>query len=270
MRVALFIPCYVDQLRPAVGIATLEILEALDLEVVYPEAQTCCGQPFLTAGKTDTARKLAGRYVDVFSNVDGIDAIVTPSGSCAATMRRHLPDLVPDRRAGEIAERTKELCEFLVELDAPTRLAGSFAQRVGLHTSCHALRELRLGTPSETREPPRADPARLLLESLDGLELIDLVRRDECCGFGGVFSVTEEAVSCRMGRDRLADHRRGGAEVIASTDVSCLLHLDGLARRGTSQPRMLHVAELIAESLSLAASDGPGGAGSAGGTDGPR
>jgi L-lactate dehydrogenase complex protein LldE len=252
MRVALFIPCYVDQLRPEVGLASLDVLEALGIETVFPEDQTCCGQPFLTAGETEGARELGRRHARIF---EGYDAVVTPSGSCAATLRQHLPRLVPEASATEVAGRTRELCEFLVEQGALARLRGRLgpvAGRVGLHASCHALRELRLGSPSETREPPRPDPARRLLECVEGLELVDPARRDECCGFGGVFAVAEEAVSCRMGLDRLADHRSAGARIVTSTDISCLLHMEGLARRRGLPIRTLHVAEILAASLGAA------------------
>lgn len=247
MRVALFIPCYVDQLKPSVGLASLALLERLAIEVEFPRDQTCCGQPFLTAGEVQHARDLARRHVELFA---GFDAIVTPSGSCAATMRQQLPRLVSGSRAEDVAGGTRELCEFLLEQGAQSRLGGRFPHRVGLHASCHALRELGLGSPSETREPARVDPARVLVSSLAEIELIELRRRDECCGFGGLFSVEEEAVSCRMGLDRIADHRRGGAEIIASTDVSCLLHLDGLARKRGLPIRTLHVAEILWEALS--------------------
>jgi L-lactate dehydrogenase complex protein LldE len=141
-----------------------------------------------------------------------------------------------------------ELCEFLVANEAAATSAPppAFPHRVALHASCHALRELRLGTPSETRESPRMDPARALLERVPGLELVPLTRPDECCGFGGVFAVEEEAVSCRMALDRLADHRAARAEVITSTDVSCLLQLEGVARRRGFALRVLHVAEILA------------------------
>jgi L-lactate dehydrogenase complex protein LldE len=243
MRVALFVPCYVDQLKPEVGLATLEVLRSVGIEPEYPLDQTCCGQPFLTAGERDSAARLAQRFTQVFGH---FDRIVTPSGSCAATVRRHLSRLAPDPTAAAVATATRELCEFLVETDRIPPASVSFPGRVGLHASCHGLRELGEGNPSETREPPRRDPARVLLEGIDGLELIDLSRRDECCGFGGVFAIEQEAVSTRMGLDRLADHRRGGAEVLTSTDVSCLLHLEGLARRREDPLRVLHVAEILA------------------------
>lgn len=261
MRIGLFIPCYVDQLRPAVGIATVRLLESLGLAFEFPEAQTCCGQPFLTAGERGHARRLGERFVDVFA---GYDVVVTPSGSCAATLRGHLAELVRDPRAQALAARTRELCEFLVERDVAPDHAGHFPHRVALHASCHALRELRHGRPSESRgggdgaDGAVLDPARRLLEAQSGLALVPLSRSDECCGFGGIFCIEEEAVSCRMGRDRLADHARAGASVVTSTDVSCLLHLEALARRQGSPLVFRHVAEILAESwLGPDGADGP-------------
>jgi L-lactate dehydrogenase complex protein LldE len=248
MRVALFVPCYVDQLRPAVGLAALDLLEAAGCEVDFRPQATCCGQPFLTAGESRHATRLARTFLEVFRDADA-EAVVVPSGSCVATVRGHLERLTGDRDAAALAARTRELCDFLDELGAGQRLPPprrAFPRRVGLHSSCHALRELGLGTPSETRDTPRADPAARLLAAIPGLTLVDLARRDECCGFGGVFAIEEAAVSSRMGRDRLEDHARGGAEIVASSDVSCLLHLEGLARRNGPPLPMLHVAEILA------------------------
>jgi L-lactate dehydrogenase complex protein LldE len=241
-EVALFVPCYVDQLRPTVGLAALDLLEARGWAVAVPREQTCCGQPFLTAGARGDAARLAERFVRVFGRYE---AVVTPSGSCAAMLRRQLPQLVSGEEPRAVAGRVFELCELLA-LEPPPSAPPAFPQRVALHASCHALRELRLGTPSETREPPRPDPARELLSAVPGLELVPLARADECCGFGGVFAVQEEAVSCRMALDRLADHAAARAEVVTSTDVSCLLHLEGVARRRGLPLRMLHVAEILA------------------------
>lgn len=246
MRVALFIPCYVDQLKPDVGLATVTLLRAMGIEAVFPKDQTCCGQPFLTAGETEHARRLAARFAELF---DGFDAIVTPSGSCAATIRRHLERLVPEAHTRRIAENTFELCEFLVAQAEPPGAWEPFPYRVGLHASCHALRELGLGNPSESRGDAHIDPAALLLGRIPGLSPIDLTRPDECCGFGGIFAIEEDAVSSRMGLDRLADHQRGRAEILTSTDVSCLLHLEGLARKRKMPLRVMHVAEILAECL---------------------
>ena len=246
MKIGLFIPCYVDQLRPEVGLAVVRLFDALGIAFDYPDDQTCCGQPFLTAGEQSQAARLGRRFSDVFAEYD---QIVTPSGSCASTVRRHLPHLVSGSRANETACKTRELCEFLVETNALRGATGHFPRRVGLHASCHALRDLRHGRPSESREPARPDPARQLLTALDGLELVDLARCDECCGFGGLFAVEQEAVSCRMGLDRLADHERAGAEIVASTDVSCLLQLEGLAKKRGSPLEFLHVAEILARGV---------------------
>lgn len=243
MAVGLFIPCYVDQLRPEVGLATLDVLESLGCRPEYPRAQTCCGQPFLTAGLTRESARLAGRFVDVFADYE---AVVTPSGSCAATVRRQLAAQVGDPRAPALAERTYELCEFIVDRLGVVDLGGRFEARIGLHASCHALRELGLGRPSERMSGGRDDPARRLLGSIAGVSWVEPSRPDECCGFGGVFAIGEASVSCSMGRDRVAAHRAAGAEVITSTDVSCLIHLDGIARHDGRPIRTLHVAEVMA------------------------
>lgn len=247
MRVALFVPCYVDQLKPSIGFATLDVLESVGIEARFPEDQTCCGQPFLTAGEISRARDLGRHFVSVF---EAFDAIVAPSGSCVATLRSHLERFAPGPDAKRLAENSFELCDFLVRQACWPPAPRPFPQRVGLHASCHALRELGLGTPTETRHPARPDPAQTLLARIPELELVDLARRDECCGFGGVFSVEEEAVSSRMGLDRLEDHRKGRSQVLTSTDVSCLLHLEGLARKRSMPFRVMHVAEILAATSS--------------------
>ena len=140
--------------------------------------------------------------------------------------------------------RVYELCEFLTAFVDLGPIRGAFPHRVGLHRSCHGLRELRLGAASELVHQ-RGDRVAELLGRLDGIELVDLERADECCGFGGSFSVDEPGVSTLMGRDRILDHRQAGAQVIASTDVSCLLHLDGLLRRERAAEKVMHVAEIL-------------------------
>lgn len=139
---------------------------------------------------------------------------------------------------------TFELCEYLVDTVGVTKVEGEFPLKVGLHMSCHGLRELRLGRSSE-RMVPDFNKVRPLLAQLRGIELIELARPDECCGFGGTFAVNEEAVSSLMGRDRIADHVQGGAEVITGFDVSCLMHLEGIIRREKMPIRVMHVAEIL-------------------------
>ncbi len=246
MKVALFIPCYVDQLYPSVGLATARVLERLGCEVVFPEEQTCCGQPMANAGFGAEAAPLARRYLDVFQ---GYQAVVCPSGSCTSMVRNHYHGLVgQDPRYPAVRAATYELCEFLVDVLKVGKVEERFAHRVGLHQSCHGLRELRLGSGSE-RNVAGFNKVRLLLQSLEGIELVALTRPDECCGFGGTFAVTEEAISCLMGRDRIADHVRAGAEVVTGTDVSCLMHMDGLARRNRTPLAFKHVAEVLAEAM---------------------
>lgn len=241
--VALFVPCYVDQFYPQVGMATATLLERLGCTVHFPEEQTCCGQPMANAGSTDAAAPLAERFLRIF---EPFEYVVCPSGSCVSMVRHHYEDLLPGRaEVDAVGKRTFELCEFLVDVLHTESIPGRFPHRVGLHQSCHALRELRLGSGSE-RVVPRFNKVRKLLGSLEGITLVDLTRPDECCGFGGVFSVEEEAVSCAMGKDRIADHLQAGAEVLTGVDVSCLMHLDGLVRREGKPLRVRHVAEILA------------------------
>ncbi len=246
MRVALFVPCYVDQLWPRVGLATVRVLERLGAEVVFPEEQTCCGQPMSNSGCAAEAAPLARRFLEIFG---GYEAVVCPSGSCTSMVRNHYGPYL-DGRPGfeELRKKTFELCEFIVDVLGKRAVDGRFPHRVGLHQSCHGLRELGLGTPSE-RLLPRSSKVAGLLSSLEGIDLVPLARADECCGFGGTFAVAEEAVSCLMGKDRIADHANAGAEVVTGTDVSCLMHLDGLARREKVPLRFLHVAEVLSEAM---------------------
>lgn len=244
MRVALFVPCYVDQLQPEVGLAAASVLERYGVEVAFPAEQTCCGQPLWNAGHAAGARPLARRMAAAFA---GCEHVVAPSASCVAMVRRHYAALDPE--AARLAPRVRELCEFLVDVLGVDRVAGRFPHRVGLHASCHGLRELGLGPSSERPALATPDRVRRLLASLEGIELVTLDRPDECCGFGGTFSVDEEAVSCLMGIDRLEDHERAGAEIVTSVDGSCLAHLSAVARRRGRGPRTLHVAEILARAL---------------------
>ena len=248
--VGLFIPCYIDQLYPQVGMATVELLERFGVEIDFPDAQTCCGQPMANTGCTSAAEPLAHRFVEIFAPYE---YVVAPSGSCVAMVRHHYHEYFPPGSCQEndydrVRKKTFELTEFLVEVLGVKSIEGSFPHRVGLHQSCHGLRELRLGASSELVGQPY-NKARQLLESLDGIQLVELSRPDECCGFGGTFAVSEEAVSCMMGRDRIHDHLQAGAEVITANDMSCLMHLEGLIRRDHQPLRVMHIAELLVEAM---------------------
>jgi L-lactate dehydrogenase complex protein LldE len=249
-RVGLFIPCYIDQVYPHVGMAAVEALEKLGVTLEFPQDQTCCGQPQFNSGCFRDAARLAKK---LFRTFQGYDYVVCPSGSCTAMVREHYGLLLEKERESDefrhFVSRTYEFCEFIVDVLKIERLRGTFPHRVGLHQSCHGLRGLGLGVPSELVLAERTGKVQRLLESLRGIEIVTLSRSDECCGFGGTFSVFEAAVSSFMGQDRLADHEQAGAEIIASYDVSCLMHLDGLIRRRGATLRVMHLAEIISGSL---------------------
>ena len=243
MRVGLFIPCYVDQFYPDVGLATLDVLERFGVEVDFPEQQTCCGQPMANTGCTDEARPLAQQFVTVFKDYP---YVVAPSGSCVAMVRHHYGEYFQnDVTYDALKSKTYELCEFLVDVMGIERMEGTFKHKVGLHQSCHGLRELRMGSCSERVEGSFSKPAQLL-STVDGVQLAKLQRPDECCGFGGTFAVSEEAVSCLMGLDRLADHQQAGTEVLTAADMSCLMHLEGLVKRQQLPMHVMHIAQIFA------------------------
>lgn len=243
MQVGLFIPCYVDQLYPQVGLATVSILERFGCRVEFPRAQTCCGQPMANTGCTNETRPLAERFLEIFSEYQ---YVVAPSGSCVAMVRHHYEEYLGDVPGfEELKRKTFELCEFMVEVLKVDKLDVRFPHRVGLHQSCHGLRELRLASCSELVGASYGK-ARQLLEKIEGLELTTLRRPDECCGFGGTFAVAEDAVSCMMGDDRIHDHEQAGTEVLTANDMSCLMHLEGLIRRQNKPMRVMHIAEIMA------------------------
>lgn len=250
MRIGLFIPCYVDQFYPQVGVATYRLLQHFLATsggtIEFPQAQTCCGQPMANVGCTDDARPLAERFLQIFVDYD---YVVSPSGSCVSMVRNHYQEyLHRNPRYEELQHKTRELTEFLTDVLNVGHVAGRFPHRVGLHASCHGLRELRLAKSSE-QVVPEFNKARQLLAGLEGLQFTELKRPDECCGFGGTFAVSEEAVSCMMGQDRLADHLQAGTEVVAAGDMSCLMHLEGLSRRRKLPLKFMHLAQVLAAGL---------------------
>jgi L-lactate dehydrogenase complex protein LldE len=235
MKVGLFIPCYVDQFYPQVAIATLRLLERAGCEVVYPAAQTCCGQPMANSGFEHLARGCDELFI---RNFEGFDYIVSPSGSCVLHIREHL------HGAGAIPNRIFELTEFMTDVLKVEKLDAKFPHKVGVHQSCHGQRGLKLSQMTELVAPAFSKPGQLL-NMVQGIELVALDREDECCGFGGTFCVAEEAVSVKMGKDRIADHLRHGVEYITGSDMSCLLHLEGILRRQKSPMKVIHIAEIL-------------------------
>lgn len=241
MKVALFVPCYIDQFYPQVAIATLELLEKFGVDVAYPEKQTCCGQPMANSGFEHLAGPCNALIV---SNFADYDYIVCPSGSCTLHIKDHLHDDANEVAAAHIRSRIMELTEFLTDILKVEDLDATFNHKVGLHQSCHGQRGLKLSQMTELMAPAFSKPEKLL-RMVKGLELISLERKDECCGFGGTFCVSEEAVSVKMGKDRVADHLRFGAEYITASDMSCLMHMEGILRRQKSRTRVIHIAEIL-------------------------
>lgn len=243
MRVGLFVPCFVDQFVPRAAIAALEVLERLGLEVSVPEGAACCGQPPANAGAEGAGLPALAAFATAFAQHEHI---VVLSGSCTAHIGAHAHALGDD--GGRLAERTHEFCGFLHDVIGVERvrtLGARCESRVAVHIGCHALRGVGLATPSELQRTS-ADKVRAILQVVEGLSMAPLERPDECCGFGGSFSVAEWAVSTRMGEDRLADVERSGAQAIVSTDLSCLLHLGGVDRARGGDLAMWHVAEVLA------------------------
>jgi L-lactate dehydrogenase complex protein LldE len=246
MKAGLFIPCYIDQFYPKAGIATLELLEKLGVEIEYPADQTCCGQPLANSGMEKETVKICSHFIRLFGSYD---AIVSPSGSCVLHIKEHVPESLHDETYFHVRDHIYELSEFLTDVLEIQHLQGHFPYRVGLHQSCHGLRGLRNGKSSELAGED-CSKVKQVLSSIKGIKLVDLARDDECCGFGGTFSVFEEAVSARMGRDRIQDHLNGGAEIVTATDMSCLMHLEGLIKRNKQPLKVMHIAEILNQALS--------------------
>jgi len=246
MRIGLYVPCFVDRLAPEVGMAAWTVLERLGVEVVVPDdAPACCGQPFCSSGRPELAVELPGAMARSFRSVD---AIVLPSASCTAFIRHHHLALARniDRAAVSRAPRVWSFSEFLWTGLGLRTLPGRLDARVGLHPGCHGLRELGLGRPSEhgPGAPESVDPVAGVVGCIEGVTVVRAGRVDECCGFGGIFSATEPAVSERMGRDRLAAF--AGVDLVVSEDPSCLLHMK---RFKTTGPRLLSMPELVLSAL---------------------
>ena len=241
MNIGLFIPCYIDQFFPGVGVATLQLLEKLGCRVFFPTDQTCCGQPMANSGFSDLSGKCDANFVRNFS---GYDYVVAPSGSCVLHIKEHLASPDDPDAAARIRANIYELTEFMIDILKVERLEARFPYRVGLHVSCHGQRGLGLSSMSERVEPVFSKP-ETLLHMVQDLVLMKPARVDECCGFGGTFCVSEEAVSVKMGRDRISEHEINDVEVITAGDTSCLMHMEGILKRKRSRIRTMHIAEIL-------------------------
>jgi L-lactate dehydrogenase complex protein LldE len=239
MKVALQITCINDALYPEVGKMTVRLLRRLGVDVSFPEVQTCCGQPMINTGYLDEAVSAVRSFVLAF---EGYDAVVTPSGSCAGSVRHQ--HAIVARRSGDasleaavatLAPKTYELSEFLVDVLGVTDVGAYFPHRVTYHPTCHSLRMLGVG-----------DRPLALLRGVRGIDLVELPAAPECCGFGGTFAIKNADTSIAMGSDKVRHVRETGAEVLCAGDSSCLMHIGGLLTRQRAGVRSLHLAQILA------------------------
>lgn len=244
MKVGLFIPCYIDAIYPEVGIATLELLERLGVEVGFPLEQTCCGQPMSNEGDFENSRAAEELFIRNFKD---FDYIVGPAGSCVKQIRVHYNKLEQTDEVRHVREHTYELVEFLHDILKVEAFPGiRFPYKVALHNSCSSIRGLNLAQPSEEVGGKPFNKSADLLSKVGGVEIVTLSRPDECCGFGGTFCVTDEVVSVKMGRDKVNDYLASGAEVVVSPDMSCLMHQQGIARKsGVAHIPFVHIAQVL-------------------------
>ena len=235
MKISLFIPCYVDQLSPHVGIAMVNVLERLGHCVDYPPGQTCCGQPAFNSGYFDQARDVAAHFLKTFADCD---LIAVPSGSCTAMVRKFYPELFQETNqideANNIANRTFEFTELLVEKLGVTDVGAKLEGTATYHDGCHGLRELGL-----------KDAPRKLLQNVEGLELVEMDEAQSCCGFGGTFAVKFPQISTAMTQVKLGSATQTNANYLISADPSCLMQIDGYFKREKSSIQCLHIAEVL-------------------------
>ena len=238
MRVALFVPCYVDLMNPEVGVSVVRILRRLGVEVVYPEGQTCCGQPAFNSGFFDEARAVAGHFLSVFEG-EHWDYIVCPSGSCSTMVSHYYPFIFKDspgkrKRSERLGHRVREFSDFLINVLGVEDLGARYDAKAVFHCGCHQRRELGV-----LEEPRR------LLRSVGGLELLEWENEELCCGFGGTFAVKMPDISIAMADEKIKALEESGADTLISCDSSCLMHLSGRLGRTGYDTRVYHLAQIL-------------------------
>jgi L-lactate dehydrogenase complex protein LldE len=236
-RVSLFVTCVIDQLFPKVGIAAVEVLERLGFQVEFPERQTCCGQPAFNSGYREEAKQVARHFLDVFRDAE---YVVVPSGSCASMIAHHFEDLFEKEpemlaRTRELEPKVFEFSKFLTDVAGVTDVGARLDEVATYHDSCHALREFQI-----------KDGPRRLLANVRGLELREMDAAEECCGFGGTFSIKFAEISGGMARTKIESILRTGASTVISIDSSCLMQLQGALSRAGLPIRTMHLAEVLA------------------------
>ena len=238
MRIQLFVTCMIDNLYPEIGDDVVTVLERAGVEVAVPAGQTCCGQPAFNGGFLDDAREMALHFLDVFEDTEG--PIVSPSGSCAAMIVHHYPELFADdpenlARAQALGARVREFSQFLVD-DLHLDYAGGAPRKYTYHPSCHLTRDLGVRGKAE-----------LLLDNIPGAERVPLPDAEACCGFGGLFAVKMPEVSTAMMNHKLETIEESGAEICVGCDISCITHLNGGLIKQGKKPIVRHLAQVLAE-----------------------
>lgn len=236
-RASIFITCLVDQFYPQVGEAMVKVLRDQGVELAFPQAQTCCGQPAFNSGFQSEARDLAKRFISIF---EGDSYVVAPSGSCTSMVRVYYPDLFKDdpkmlEKARNLAARTYEFSEFLVKVLGVEEVNASYKGSVTYHPSCHLLRELKV----------RSEPGRLL-SNVKGIEIKELPDAEQCCGFGGSFAVKYPHISGSIMQRKIDCIRKSGAETLVANDAGCLMHMAGGLKRQDVLVKSRHIAEILA------------------------
>ncbi len=237
IRVSLFITCLVDEFFPQVGESMVKVLRRLGVQVDFDPRQTCCGQPAFNTGYRQYAFELGKRVLDIF---DDADYIVAPSGSCVSMVKHYYGELFKDdpglaHRTNELGKRVYELSDFLVNVLGADSVGACCQARVTYHDGCHLLRELRI-----------AEEPRRLIRSTRGVTLVEMDNADQCCGFGGTFSVKLADVSGAMVQDKIEGIKRTGADVVVANDCSCLMQIAGALTRQGLSIKTMHLAELLA------------------------
>ena len=246
MKVGLFIPCYVNAIYPEAGVATYKLLTHLGVDVDYPIDQTCCGQPMANAGFESEALSLAAKFDKLFDN---FDYVVSPSASCAAFVKENYPSILSKGgHSCQTSGKIYDACEFIHDIVKADKLPGKFPHKVSVHNSCHGVRELHLSSASELNTP-RYSKIKDLLSKVEGVEIFEPQKIDECCGFGGMFAIEEPGVSVCMGQDKIKNHMATGAEYITGADSSCLMHMEGIIKREKLPIRTIHVIEILSAGL---------------------
>lgn len=239
MRIGLLVTCLVDAMFPSVGRSTVSLLEGLGHEVVFPDAQTCCGQMHINTGYPDLALPLVRRTVDAF---EGVDVVVAPSGSCVGSVRHQHAAVAEGSgdwelviKSRDLAGRTYELSELLVDVLGVVDVGARYPHTVTYHPTCHSLRMLGVG-----------DRPLRLLAAVKNIELVEMPGADQCCGFGGTFALKNSAVSTAMLKDKVDAVLRTGASICSAGDSSCLMHIGGGLSRSGATVRTVHLAEILA------------------------